>query len=51
MSFLDYGSIVPLEKLKGKNEKYYSIRINNKWRITFIYEDGNAFKVRIIDYH
>ncbi len=40
-----------LEKLKGDKENYYSIRINDQWRIIFIYENGNAFEVTIIDYH
>jgi proteic killer suppression protein len=38
-----------LEKLRGT--KYYSIRINNQWRIVFIWNDGNASKVEIKDYH
>lgn len=40
-----------LEKLKGNLKDYYSIRINNKWRIIFKWADGNAFEVEIIDYH
>jgi toxin HigB-1 len=40
-----------LEKLSGKLNSYYSIRINNQWRIMFIWENGNALKVEIIDYH
>lgn len=40
-----------LEKLIGDLKKYYSIRINNQWRIIFIWENGNAFDVEIIDYH
>lgn len=40
-----------LEKLSGKLKKYYSIRINNQWRIMFLWENGNAFEVEIIDYH
>lgn len=40
-----------LEKLKGKLNEYYSIRINNQWRIIFIWENGNAGEVEIIDYH
>ncbi|MDK2841856.1 MAG: toxin HigB [Anaerophaga sp.] len=38
-----------LEKLRGT--EYYSIRINNQWRIVFIWNDGNASKVEIKDYH
>ena len=40
-----------LEKLKGNLSDYYSIRINNQWRITFIWENNNAFEVKIVDYH
>ena len=40
-----------LEKLKGNLKDYYSIRINNQWRIIFKWSNGNADKVKIIDYH
>jgi len=40
-----------LEKLYGKNKDFYSIRINDQWRITFLWQDGNASEVKIIDYH
>ena len=40
-----------LEKLSGKLKSYYSIRINNQWRIMFKWENGNASEVEIIDYH
>jgi toxin HigB-1 len=40
-----------LEKLSGKIKDLYSIRINDQWRITFRWEDGNANDVTIIDYH
>ncbi len=40
-----------LEKLSGNLKDYYSIRINNQWRIVFIWENGNASNVEIIDYH
>jgi len=40
-----------LEKLSGKRDKYYSIRINDQWRIIFMWKDGQAEKVTIIDYH
>lgn len=38
-----------LEKLKGS--EFYSIRINNQWRIVFIWKDGHASAVEIMDYH
>ena len=40
-----------LEKLSGKLKDFYSIRINDKWRIIFIWNAGNALKVEITDYH
>ncbi len=40
-----------LEKLSGNLENYYSIRINQQWRIIFEWENGNAKEVEIIDYH
>lgn len=40
-----------LEKLNGTLKDFYSIRINNQWRIIFIWKDGNATAVEIIDYH
>ncbi|CAN5481499.1 type II toxin-antitoxin system RelE/ParE family toxin [soil metagenome] len=40
-----------LEKLSGNYKDYYSIRINDQWRIIFQWSDNNASKVRIIDYH
>jgi proteic killer suppression protein len=38
-----------LEKLKGSD--FYSIRINNQWRIVFRWIDNNAHDVEIVDYH
>ena len=40
-----------LEKLSGKMENFYSIRINDQWRIVFKWDDTNASEVTIIDYH
>ena len=40
-----------LEKLKGDLKNYYSIRINNQWRVIFKWNNGNASEVSIIDYH
>jgi len=39
-----------LEKLQGDLIEFYSIRINNKYRIIFIWEASNCSKVKIIDY-
>lgn len=38
-----------LEKLKGTN--YFSIRINDQWRIIFKWNTDKAYEVEIIDYH
>jgi proteic killer suppression protein len=40
-----------LEKLSGKLKEFYSIRINDQWRIVFKWNNGNASEVEIIDYH
>jgi proteic killer suppression protein len=40
-----------LEKLKGNLKEFYSIRINNQWRIIFKWNNGNATEVEIVDYH
>ena len=40
-----------LEKLSGNLKDFYSIRINDQWRIIFQWHDGNATEVEIIDYH
>ena len=40
-----------LEKLSGKLKAFYSIRINDQWRIIFLWNAGNASEVEIIDYH
>lgn len=40
-----------LEALKGTLRGYYSIRINDQWRIIFRWEEPYAFDVAIVDYH
>lgn len=40
-----------LEKLKGNFKDYYSIRVNNQWRIIFKWDNGNSYNLQIIDYH
>lgn len=40
-----------LEKLSGNLKDFYSIRINNQWRIIFKWNVGIASQVEIIDYH
>ncbi len=40
-----------LESLKGNRKGQYSIRINDQWRVCFVWDDGNACNVEIVDYH
>ena len=40
-----------LEKLKGTLRGFYSIRVNDQWRIIFRWENGNADDVELTDYH
>ncbi|MDY6861482.1 MAG: type II toxin-antitoxin system RelE/ParE family toxin [Thermodesulfobacteriota bacterium] len=40
-----------LEALHGKRKGQYSIRINDQWRISFKWADGEAQNVEIVDYH
>ena len=40
-----------LEKLRGDRAGQYSIRINDRWRICFEWQDGDAHDVEIVDYH
>ncbi len=40
-----------LEALSGKRAGQYSIRINDQWRICFVWRDGHAHHVEIVDYH
>ena len=40
-----------LEALKGNRRGQHSIRINNQWRICFIWSQGHALAVEIVDYH
>jgi proteic killer suppression protein len=40
-----------LEKLSGDREGRRSIRINDQWRVCFVWLDGDAYDVEIVDYH
>ena len=40
-----------LEKLAGDRTGQFSIRINDQWRICFIWQDGDVLGVEIVDYH
>jgi proteic killer suppression protein len=40
-----------LESLSGDLRGFWSLRINQQWRLVFRWDDGNAHDVRITDYH
>jgi len=40
-----------LEALRGERAGQHSIRINRQWRICFVWRNGDAFDVEIVDYH
>ena len=40
-----------LEALIGDRAGQHSIRINNQWRICFVWDEGDAYDVEIVDYH
>ena len=39
------------ERLKGNKKGWCSIRINDQWRVIFVWTEGNAYEVTITDYH
>ncbi len=40
-----------LEALKGNRQGQHSIRVNDQWRLCFVWKDGGAEDVEIVDYH
>lgn len=40
-----------LEALGGGRKGQYSVRINDQWRVCFLWREGDAFEVEIVDYH
>ena len=40
-----------LEKLTGRRVGQFSIRINDQWRVCFVWRDGEAYDVEVVDYH
>jgi toxin HigB-1 len=51
---LDFMNIPPgnrLEKLHGRLAGYWSVRINDQWRIIFKWKEYDALDVEIVDYH
>ena len=40
-----------LEALHGDLEGWHSIRVNDQWRVCFVWTDQGALKIRVADYH
>jgi proteic killer suppression protein len=40
-----------LEALKGYRRGQHSIRVNDQWRVCFVWRDGDAHEVEVVDYH
>ena len=40
-----------LEKLRGDRSDFYSIRVNEHWRVIFRWDEGDAYDVSVVDYH
>ena len=40
-----------LEARKKDRQGQHSIRVNDQWRVCFVWRDGNAYDVEIVDYH
>jgi proteic killer suppression protein len=40
-----------LEKLKGNRSGQHSIRINEQWRICFVWQNDGPYEVEVVDYH
>ena len=51
LAFLRIPPSNRLEALRGDLIGFFSVRINDQWRIVFRFENGNAYDVRICDYH
>lgn len=51
LAFLRIPPANRLEALKGDRLGQYSIRINNQFRLCFVWQKGHATEVEIVDYH
>ena len=40
-----------LEALSGDRDGQHSIRINDRWRLCFVWSEGHAWRVEMVDYH
>ena len=48
---LRFRRATDLSALKGQRAERYSIRVNDQYRLTFRWENGNAYEVCVEDYH
>ena len=51
LEFLKVPPANHLELLSGNRKGQHSIRINEQWRICFVWHENNAFEIEIVDYH
>ena len=51
LDFMRFPPSNRLELLQGLPKNRYSVRINQQWRLCFIWQEGNAYEVAIEDYH
>jgi len=51
LAFLRVSPGNRLEALQGDRAGQYSMRINDQWRLCFVWHDGHASEVEIVDYH
>lgn len=49
--YVQRGRANRLEKLRGDLADFYSIRVNDQWRVIFTWRDGDAHDVSFVDYH
>ena len=40
-----------LHALKGNRKGSYAVKLSGRWRLTFRFEDGDAYDVELVDYH
>ena len=40
-----------LEALRGDRKGQFSIRVNDQWRVCFLWTDDGAMEIEITDYH
>ena len=40
-----------LEQLKGKRKGQHSVKVNDQWRICFVWEKGKVYQLELVDYH